>query len=80
MLVFNVYSSPNDPEIVFGYHSPYRVMGGATANWLTMNYGIPVEDAFQETLSRADLNSIPYVLVHDPARLFPATLFSEASR
>ena len=68
---FCVYRSPKDGETVLGYLAPYGVVSDRRALWVKTDFGVPVAEAFLQTLGLAEHYGVETVWVNDPDGLFP---------
>lgn len=82
---FHVYRSPKDGKTVLGRLSSSGVIhsGGRLATWISMPFGVRVNDAYMQAIEIARRLRISKLYVNDPKALFPPHCrphFSEPTR
>ena len=70
-LALHVYASPDSPTGACGYSTFALVNRPADAEIMHVPFGTPVVTAFKEVLTMAKQCGIEYVVMNDPAELFP---------
>jgi hypothetical protein len=69
---FKVYRSPKDGRTVLGYMRPRGIIVNKnTVQWIGTSFGVPVSDAFRETLSLLENVDAAILWVNDPNGCFP---------
>jgi hypothetical protein len=70
-LALHVYASPDSETGACGYSTFALVHRPADAEIVHVPFGTPVMTAFKEVLTMAKQCGIEYVVMNDPAELFP---------
>jgi hypothetical protein len=70
-LALHVYASPDGATEACGYSTFALIHRPSEAEILHVPFGTPVMTAFKEVMTMAKQCGIQYVVVNDPAELFP---------
>ena len=70
--VFSVYLSPKDQKTVLGYLRPYAFSEGKNITYVKTDFGLDALTTLREAVSLAEQYGVPFLLVQDPARIFPS--------
>jgi hypothetical protein len=70
-LALHVYASPESETDACGYSTFALIHRPANAEILHVPFGTPIVTAFKEVLTMAKQCGIEFVVINDPAELFP---------